>query len=180
MLTLTKKLEPVTPTSTVHEPDLQLILERTRTHDSLRPDLSRPAHAFTDEARGVSKKGYVKFISALRPVHEGLPNLVTDPEKAVSVKDLYLVTWLEGDPEDPRNWSGPWRWCTSVLCWDSMASACTDAVFTDITLVAALAVVSVAFSSAVITGDFSGIEHDLHVGEVVTALSVSLMVCGFG
>ena len=37
-----------------------------------------------------------------------------------------------------------------------------------------------AFASAVITGDFKDIEHEFHVGEVVTALSVSLMVVGFG
>ena len=52
--------------------------------------------------------------------------------------------------------------------------------FTDITGVAAMSVVAVAFASAVVTGDFGGIEEEFHVGEVVTALSVSLMVCGFG
>ena len=50
----------------------------------------------------------------------------------------------------------------------------------DITAVCAFSVVEVAFASAVITGDFEGVEAEFHVGEVVTALSVTLMVCGFG
>ncbi|PBK67153.1 MFS general substrate transporter [Armillaria solidipes] len=133
---------------------------RSRSHDSTRADLSRPSRSVTQEGRDVSHKGYVKFESALQPVHEGLPDLLKDPEKARTIKDLYLVTWLENDPEDPRNWSPVWRWY--------------------LTLVSALAVISVAFASAVITGDFEGIEEEFQVGEVVTALSVSLMVCGFG
>ena len=52
--------------------------------------------------------------------------------------------------------------------------------FVDITAVCAIAVVQVAFASAVITGDFRDIEAEFGVGEVVTALSVSLMVVGFG
>lgn len=43
-----------------------------------------------------------------------------------------------------------------------------------------MAVVQVAFASAVVTGDFRGIEDEFGVSEVVTALSVSLMVVGFG
>lgn len=50
----------------------------------------------------------------------------------------------------------------------------------DLTAVCAISVVAVAFASAVVTGGFEGIETEFHVGEVVTALSVSLMVCGFG
>lgn len=50
----------------------------------------------------------------------------------------------------------------------------------DITAVAASSVVSVAFASSVVTGDFEDIRSDLHMSEVVVALSVSLMVIGFG
>ncbi|KAF8905690.1 major facilitator superfamily domain-containing protein [Mucidula mucida] len=150
---------PVSQTTTI-SPDVDLQLVRSRSHDDRHGDLSRPSHAFTNEARGVSKKGLVKLVSSLQPLREGLPELFKDPEKAEALNDLYLVTWLENDPEDPRNWSASWRWY--------------------ITSVVALAVISVAFASAVITGDFEGIREDLHVGEVVTALSVSLMVCGFG
>lgn len=149
--------------TTTIAPEQDLTLMRSRTHDSTRADLSRPLHAATDEARAVSKAGYVKFEAALQPVMDTLPEghvVIDDPEKAKRVKDLYLVTWLPDDPEDPRNWSTTWRWY--------------------ITGVAAISVIQVAFASAVITGDFKGIERDLHVGSVVTALSVSLMVCGFG
>ncbi len=41
-------------------------------------------------------------------------------------------------------------------------------------------VVQVAFSSAVVTGDFGDIKDELHVGDEAVALSVSLMVVGFG
>ncbi|PBK95806.1 MFS general substrate transporter [Armillaria gallica] len=150
----------VSQTSTIAPDILDLQLMRSRSHDSTRADLSRPSRSVTQEGRDISHKGYVKFESALQPVHEGLPDLLKDPEKARTIKDLYLVTWLENDPEDPRNWSPAWRWY--------------------LTLVSALAVISVAFASAVITGDFEGIEEEFQVGEVVTALSVSLMVCGFG
>ncbi len=51
---------------------------------------------------------------------------------------------------------------------------------TDITAVCAFSDVEVAFASAVITGDFEDVEKEFHVGNVVTALSVTLMVCGFG
>ena len=50
----------------------------------------------------------------------------------------------------------------------------------DITSVCAFSVVEVAFASAVVTGDFKDIMAEFHVGDVVTALSVTLMVCGFG
>lgn len=50
----------------------------------------------------------------------------------------------------------------------------------DITAICAISVVSVAFASAVVTGDFDGIQAEFHVGTVVVALSVSLMVVGFG
>ena len=53
-------------------------------------------------------------------------------------------------------------------------------VSADLTGLVAMAVVCVAFGSAVITGDFEDIEEEFGVSEVVTALSVSLMVVGFG
>ena len=58
--------------------------------------------------------------------------------------------------------------------------ALADRCPSDITAVCAISVVQVAFASAVVTGDFKDIEEEFKVGEVVTALSVSLMVCGFG
>ena len=43
-----------------------------------------------------------------------------------------------------------------------------------------MSVVEVAFASSVITGDFEDLESHFHIGNVVSALSVTLMVCGFG
>ncbi|PCH37676.1 MFS general substrate transporter [Wolfiporia cocos MD-104 SS10] len=100
---------------------------------------------------------------ALRPIPthvSEIPGALKDPEKAKQLKDVKLVTWLPNDPEDPRNWSNTYRWYLTAVC--------------------AFSVVGVAFGSAVVTGDFGDIQDYFHVGEVVTALSVSLMVCGFG
>lgn len=105
---------PDSETTTINL-DVDLSLVRSISHDDHHGDLSRPTHAFTDEARGVSKTGLVKFVSALTPVHESLPDLFKDPEKAQDYRKLYLVTWLENDPEDPRNWSKAWRWCMSTM-----------------------------------------------------------------
>lgn len=52
--------------------------------------------------------------------------------------------------------------------------------FRYITGVAAVAVVAVAFASAVVTGDFQDIQKEFGMGLEVVTLSVSLMVCGFG
>ena len=43
-----------------------------------------------------------------------------------------------------------------------------------------MSVVEVAFASAVVTGDFNDLKAQFHVGDVVIALSVTLMVVGFG
>ncbi len=50
----------------------------------------------------------------------------------------------------------------------------------DITFVCALSVVSIAFATAIIAGDFGGVMREFEVSEVVVALSVSLMIVGFG
>lgn len=68
--------------------------------------------------------------------------------------------------------------CVFTLSHDYMAILIR--ISTDLTGLVAMAVVCVAFGSAVITGDFKDIEEEFGVSEVVTALSVSLMVVGFG
>lgn len=140
------------------------------THDPAQPDLSFPfattntqQGGFTDEYRTTTKTGFVPADLALRPIPthvSQVPGALKDPEKAAALKDMKLVTWLPNDPEDPRNWSKAYRWYLTGIC--------------------AFSVVGVAFASAVVTGDFEDIEKEFHIGEVVTALSVSLMVCGFG
>jgi hypothetical protein len=104
--------------------------------------------------------------------------VLKDEEKAQTLKEVELVTWKENDPEDPRQWSKAYRWCKCHPPDLPIEPLLT--VLSDITAVAATSVVSVAFGSAVVTGDFKDIQAELHASEVVVALSVSLMVVGFG
>ncbi|RDX39588.1 MFS general substrate transporter, partial [Lentinus brumalis] len=71
-----------------------------------------------------------------------------------------LVTWLENDPEDPRNWSNAYKWYITSVC--------------------AVSVVQIAFATAIIAGDFGGVMKEFDVSQVVVALIVSLMIVGFG
>lgn len=65
------------------------------------------------------------------------------------------------DPANPHNWSKTFRWFY--------------------TLMVSVLVVAVAFGSSVITGEREGgVETTFHVSATVSALQVSLMVCGFG
>ncbi|KAI0682794.1 MFS general substrate transporter [Cytidiella melzeri] len=141
------------------------------THDPNAVDLSFPFQStnideggFTDEYRVLSKTGFIPADKALHPIPSHLPNhtphVYEDPEKARALKDVQLVTFVPNDLEDPRNHSKLYRWWITFIC--------------------AFSVVEVAFASSVVTGDFEDIRAELHAGEVVTNLSVTLMVCGFG
>lgn len=101
-------------------------------HDPNSPDLSFPfattnleEGGMTDEYRLISSTGLISADTALRPIPSHLsqpPGALRDPEKAKHLKDVKLVTWLENDPEDPRNYSNAYKWCKarlssfSVLC----------------------------------------------------------------
>ncbi|KDQ08549.1 hypothetical protein BOTBODRAFT_48147 [Botryobasidium botryosum FD-172 SS1] len=114
----------------------------------------------TEEYHLATRAGLAPFDEVpAHPVDKQPPKPV-DVEKAQTLKDIELVTWLENDPENPRTWSRPYRWY--------------------LTGVAATAVVAAAFASAIITGDSKDIEREFHVGAEVVTLSVSLMVVGFG
>ncbi|KAI9494083.1 major facilitator superfamily domain-containing protein [Zychaea mexicana] len=68
--------------------------------------------------------------------------------------------WEADDPANPYNWSKLYRWVH--------------------TLIVSSLVISVAFGSSVISGDQGGVMSEFNVSSTVTALQVSLMVCGFG
>ena len=71
-----------------------------------------------------------------------------------------LVTFEVHDPENPKNWSKPFKWwCTMCI---------------------ALVCFAVAFASAVVTADITDVARDLHASEEVTLLSITLFVVGFG
>ncbi|KAH3674469.1 hypothetical protein WICMUC_003307 [Wickerhamomyces mucosus] len=73
---------------------------------------------------------------------------------------IRLVQFVVDDPEDPRNWSKSYKWFLTVL----LGIIC----FT------------VAFASAIVTGDISGPMESFHVSEEVIILTVTLFVIGFG
>ncbi|KAI0475288.1 major facilitator superfamily domain-containing protein [Xylariaceae sp. FL0804] len=71
-----------------------------------------------------------------------------------------LVTFREGDPENPKNYSKAYKW------WCTMVVAATCFV--------------VALSSAVVTADIPGVAREFDVSNEVALLSISLFVVGFG
>ncbi|KAI0033613.1 MFS general substrate transporter [Vararia minispora EC-137] len=131
------------------------------------PDLSFPFQTtdvlrtgMTNEYREVSKSGVVPAATAFYRAPSRLAREPTlDKEKQRRLAHVNLVVFKPDDPEDPRTWANWYRWVITGLV--------------------AFSVVCVAFGSAVITGDFQDLQGEFHIGEVVAALTVSLMVCGF-
>ncbi|WRT63125.1 uncharacterized protein IL334_000028 [Kwoniella shivajii] len=130
-------------------------------------DISRGG--ITDEYRTETRQGYISMDdpdNGLRPVQSRLSTLHgdrfvlhNDKEKG-GLGNKKLVTWLEKDPENPRNWTKFRRWV--------------------ITAIASCAVIQVALSSAIVTGDFKDQAEYFGVSTEVISLTVSLTVCGFG
>ncbi|KAI1113309.1 major facilitator superfamily domain-containing protein [Nemania sp. NC0429] len=71
-----------------------------------------------------------------------------------------LVTFHNNDPENPKNWSKPYKWY--------------------ITMVVAITCFVVAFASSVITPDIEGVAEEFHTSNEVALLSITLFVVGFG
>lgn len=131
------------------------------------PDLSYPSLTtdverigFTNEYRVTSNKGYVDAPLANNESEIGTTSHGLAEKGTAQPHDLKLVTFKPGDERDPRNWSKLFRWV--------------------VTLIVGMAVVQVSCASAIITGDFSGPEEEFGVSNEVMALTVSLMVVGFG
>ncbi|ODN73705.1 hypothetical protein, variant [Cryptococcus amylolentus CBS 6039] len=152
-------------------------IHRTTTSGSRRgpPDLAFPylttdisRGGITEEYRVETREGYIPMDDperGLQPARSRASTLhgdqfvLHDKEKG-GMGDKKLVTWLENDPENPRNWSKLYRWT--------------------ITGIVSSAVIQVAMSSAIVTGDFKDQEEYFGVSAEVIALTVSLTVCGFG
>lgn len=76
------------------------------------------------------------------------------------VEKYKLVTFKIDDPENPKNWSKPYKWwCTLMI-----ASVCFV----------------VAFASSVITADITGVAETFGVSTEVGFLTITLFVVGFG
>jgi len=70
------------------------------------------------------------------------------------------VSFAEGDPANPKNWSKAYKWyCTMVV---------------------AITCFVVAFASSVITADIGGVMRDFNVSEEAALVSISVFVVGFG
>ncbi|KAF8605506.1 MFS general substrate transporter [Ceratobasidium sp. AG-I] len=77
-----------------------------------------------------------------------------------TLEDPYAVDWAPEDPENPFNWSPLKRWST--------------------TAVLALTTLCIAFSSSSYSGGIQYMMADLHMGQYVAILGISLYVVGFG
>lgn len=76
------------------------------------------------------------------------------------IEKYKLVTFKIDDPENPKNWSKPYKWyCTMVI---------------------SLVCFTVAFCSAVVTADIEGVCETFGVSLEVSFLTVTLFVVGFG
>lgn len=82
------------------------------------------------------------------------------PQHLKTHQDYKLVTFAEGDPANPKNWSKAYKW------WCTMVVAITCFV--------------VAFASSVITADIEGVAKEFHVSEEAALVSITVFVVGFG
>lgn len=141
------------------------------THNVQSPDLAYPALTTaisqpTGEYRETTETGVVSGHDLVRQLTQVQPPQAARVPTRLSTSDverlekLQFVTFKTEDPDDPRQWSNAFKWY--------------------VTAVVAIAVVQVAFASAVVTGDFAGMEEQFDVSRTVVALTVSLMVVGFG
>ncbi|KAL8298293.1 hypothetical protein RB597_006843 [Gaeumannomyces tritici] len=71
-----------------------------------------------------------------------------------------LVTFVPGDPENPKNWSRAYKWYATMI----VAATCFV----------------VAFASSVITADIAGMAEEFGVGQEVALVSITVFVVGFG
>jgi multidrug resistance protein len=146
-------------------------VSRRTTRDLAFPSLTQAVtFGSTNEYRAETEAGYIRaneLENGLAPiasvgehgVHEPVdPVLARQITKAV--EDKKIVTWRENDPENPWNWGVARRWAYTAIV--------------------SIAVMQVALSSAIVTGDFPDQMEEFGVSSVVIALTVSLPVCGFG
>lgn len=122
-------LPSTTPTAVSSPAHSNLDLTRFNSpqHDSTRADLSYPFETTNvnpvgqlNEYRARSPTGliperYLETIAS-RTSEQTHTRTVIDVEKGGKTKEskgFQFVTWKVDDPEDPRNWSNLYRWCTS-------------------------------------------------------------------
>ncbi|KAF2097291.1 MFS transporter [Rhizodiscina lignyota] len=96
-----------------------------------------------------------------QPLEEGMYNQASgvkiDPEKG---RDMHLIDFTPGDPENPRNWStGKKFFVTFEIC---------------------LLTTSIYIGSAIYTAGIPSVEQSFHVSSVAATLGLTLFVAGYG
>lgn len=80
-------------------------------------------------------------------------------EGSGTLEDPYVIAWLPNDPCDPMNYPARIKWTITVLV--------------------AVATLSVSFASSAYSGGIREIRTDLGVSQIVATLGISLFVLGF-
>lgn len=128
------------------------------------PSLTQQSSHLNNVYRAETAEGYIRPDDpGLSPILSGSTHhsvATTFSRQMTQLADKKIVTWNEGDKENPWNWSKARRWFY--------------------TAVVAIAVVQVAFMSAIVTGDFGDQMEHFGVSAEVINLTVTLPVCGFG
>ncbi len=82
------------------------------------------------------------------------------PPHGETQHDYKMVTFVEGDPENPKNWSKARKWY--------------------VTMVVSITCFVVAFCSSVITSDVPGVSETFNVSHEAALVPISVFVIGFG
>ncbi|GIZ40711.1 hypothetical protein CKM354_000403900 [Cercospora kikuchii] len=144
-----------------HDPNHGAIPERpltkVHTHEPYPVDVvNLPYRTLTAEAGDRMREYTEETATGLQPVIS-MKRTKTGEAKP---QEYSLVTFVENDPDNPKNWSKTFKWyCTMVV---------------------ALTCFAVAFNSAVITADLVGPAETFGVSEEVSLLTITLFVVGFG
>ncbi|CAE6426807.1 unnamed protein product [Rhizoctonia solani] len=103
------------------------------------------------------------YASAGLPRSETITTVVNEKAQFTgsgTLEDPYVVDWAPEDPKNPFNWSPAKRW--------------------RITAVLALTTLCIAYSSSSYSGGIQYMMAELHMGQYVGILGISLYVVGFG
>ena len=124
----------------------------TQFEDEAFEDLNLPTRILSNEAN-LEEYRHETRTGVLLQTHM---SRIAGHEEKVEYK---LVTFKEGDPENPKNWP-KWKkwWCTILI---------------------SLVCFTVAFCSAVVTADIEGVAETFHVSNEVVFLTITLFVAGF-
>lgn len=132
-------------------------------------EAQKPERSMSDEAEGEDEIDMVNLPYRTLTEQAGMGEYTRETpsglqpvqsNKTGRTERYELVTFKPGDKENPKNWSKAYKW------WCTMTVAITC--------------FAVAFNSAVITADLTGVAKTFHVSEEVSLLTITVFVVGFG